>query len=943
MARQHILVVDDDQKSLQVLEISLKKAGFLVTTAQNGLDGLEKAKTSLPELIISDVKMPKLNGYQFCRRIKEDPKLDKVPFIFLTSQKSVDDKIKGLELGVDDYLTKPIYIKELLTRVRLLLQKREKESLEEVSAQRQFAGSLADMGVVDLLQTLEIGRKTGVLYLTGPGDSSGLIYFQDGQIIDALQGAIKAERAIYRMLAWNEGAFRIDFKPVDRQVVVNTSTQGLIMDGMRRIDEWERLAEQLPALETVLIIDPQELLVQYPEKFPTKAGQILQLFDGTRTILDVVDACGLDDLPALNIISKLYFQGLLKELEQGATPPTITTAGQAQPQQQASNVVEFPAPSAPAEAGEMAGSMPDDFGESAGDVSAVSVRDLLASASVNAAPAPAAVPEPKAAFMEEIAAQAEAARALESPDPVPAERGTGDDGENTAPEGGAPAPPKVAAPHAQKSGRQDKVYEFDDEPKLISPKPWKRHPALFAGLGGALGVLVLIVGAAAFGLLSPLGVPALISGSSVPDLEAARARVALHSAASLQGAIAQLDGLSETEQAHPAAAALQGQALMRLGALEDNVAASLKDADRALRLVEGEGQSDALIQVAWAELDVMRGRYDEARKRAQPFISSGNKRVAGWASYVSGLADVREGKNLGRAIESLGAAERALPGYVAPQLALAEALLRVSDYEKAREQAARAAGTSPESAHAQRLLAQACTSLREGACARAAWDKAVSLAPDNPEFALGRGAYLWQEEKNASEAATSLESIVNNESWQDESEVRARAYFLLGEIAAGNGDKDAARDYYEQVRSINPDYPGLSQRLAAVRPARKPAPRPAPVDPATEGRRLLRKGQYRAAIPLLQKAVLQDSRDADLFADLGNAYLQIDESDSARRSFERALKLDRNNATALRWLGQLYSTAGERDAAAAMFERFLKVAPTHPDAPLVRALLRRIR
>ncbi|MCB0218374.1 MAG: response regulator [Chrysiogenetes bacterium] len=935
MARQHILVVDDDQKSLQVLEISLKKAGFLVTTAQNGLDGLEKAKTSVPELIISDVKMPKLNGYQFCKRIKEDPKLEKVPFIFLTSQKSVDDKIKGLELGVDDYLTKPIYIKELLTRVRLLLQKREKESLEEVSAQRQFAGSLTDMGVVDLLQTLEIGRKTGVLYLTGPGASSGLIYFSEGQIIDAIQGQIKAERAIYRMLAWNEGAFKIDFKPLDRQVVVSTSTQGLIMDGMRRLDEWERLAEQLPPLDTVLIIDPQELLVQYPEKFPTKAGQILQLFDGTRTILTVVDSCGLDDLPALNIISKLYFQGLLKELEQGATPPMITMAS-AQPAQP-SNVVEFPS-QPPEPASEPAGSMPDDFGDSAGEVSAVSVRDLLASTHVSPAPVPASVPQPAAASMEDIAAQAEA-RALSQPPPPPPPEET--DEEATEPSAEMPSP-RVAAPHAQKSGRQDKVYEVEDEVKLVSPKPWQRHPALFAGVGGALGVLLLIAGAAAFGLLAPLGVPALIGGSSAPNLKPIEAQVALHVPAALQGAVAKIDGFSESQETLPEVAALKARALLRLGMLEDNVGGALKDADSALRLVDDAGQRTPVVQVTWAELDVLRGRFDDARKRAQPFLSASDSATAGWAAYVSGLADLREGKNLGQAIELLGSAERALPGSVAVALALSEALLRVSDYDKAREQASRAASESARSAEAQELLARACAALRDRDCARGAWDRAVSLAPDNAQFALGQASNLWQEEKNAGEAGAKLKSIVSNENWKDESEVRARAYFLLGEIAAAGGDNDAARDYYEKVQAIDSGYPGLSSRLAALRPARRPAPKPAPVDPATEGRRLLRKGQYRAAIPFLQKAVLQDSRDAELFSELGNAYLQIDESDSARRSFERALKLDRNNATALRWLGQLYSTAGEREQAAVMFERFLKVAPTHPDAPLVRALLRRI-
>ena len=117
MATQSLLLVDGDTKSLRVLEVSLKKAGFNVTTAVNGVDALEKVDTAAPDLIISDTRMAELDGFEFCKRLKQNPALAQIPFIFLTSEKSVEDKIHGLELGVEDYLTKPIYIIEILTRV----------------------------------------------------------------------------------------------------------------------------------------------------------------------------------------------------------------------------------------------------------------------------------------------------------------------------------------------------------------------------------------------------------------------------------------------------------------------------------------------------------------------------------------------------------------------------------------------------------------------------------------------------------------------------------------------------------------------------------------------------------------------------------------------------------------------------------------------------------
>ena len=136
MAKQHLLLVDGDPKSLRVMEVSLKKAGFSVTTAVHGKDALDKCEISPPDLILSDTKMPEMDGFDLCRRLKGDERFKGTPFIFLTGQKSVEFKVKGLELGVEDYLTKPIYIKEIVTRVKILLEKKEKERLEKKDPHR---------------------------------------------------------------------------------------------------------------------------------------------------------------------------------------------------------------------------------------------------------------------------------------------------------------------------------------------------------------------------------------------------------------------------------------------------------------------------------------------------------------------------------------------------------------------------------------------------------------------------------------------------------------------------------------------------------------------------------------------------------------------------------------------------------------------------------------
>src|SRR6476619_4080445 len=143
MAKQSLLLVDGDTKSLRVLEVSLKKAGFNVTTAVNGQDALGKVETAAPDLIISDTKMAEMDGFELVERLKQNTDWARIQFIFLTAQSDVEDKIRGLELGVEDYLTKPIYIKEILTRVKILLHLQQRASLEEKKESRtKFAGQL---------------------------------------------------------------------------------------------------------------------------------------------------------------------------------------------------------------------------------------------------------------------------------------------------------------------------------------------------------------------------------------------------------------------------------------------------------------------------------------------------------------------------------------------------------------------------------------------------------------------------------------------------------------------------------------------------------------------------------------------------------------------------------------------------------------------------------
>jgi DNA-binding response OmpR family regulator len=313
VAKQKLLLVDADPRSVRVLEVSLKKAGYSVTTAVDGLDALAKIESLTPDLVLSDTRLPKLDGYTLVRKLKERVEWSAIPIVLLTSQKSIEDKIRGLELGVEDYLTKPIFVRELTARVNLLLARRTQENIAApkatTSGRTRFTGSTQDMAVVDLLQTFEVSRKSGVVHLRG-GTSEAHIYFRDGKVVDAELGRLRGEEAIYRALIWNEASFEVEFKPISNEDVIGGSTQAILMEGMRRVDEWGRLCEQLPPLTTVFEIDHEQLLERLNE-IPDELNGILRLFDAGRSLADVVDDSPFEDLSTLSTITKLYFEGLL--------------------------------------------------------------------------------------------------------------------------------------------------------------------------------------------------------------------------------------------------------------------------------------------------------------------------------------------------------------------------------------------------------------------------------------------------------------------------------------------------------------------------------------------------------------------------------------------------------------------------------------------------------
>jgi diguanylate cyclase (GGDEF)-like protein len=131
MANPRLLVVEDDIDIANMLKIYFTGLQFDVDVANRGMDALEKVKHVLPHLLVLDIMLPDIDGYEVCRRLRSSTRTSHIPVIFLTQKDERSDKLQGLELGADDYITKPFDIEELKLRVQGAIRRSERESLTD--------------------------------------------------------------------------------------------------------------------------------------------------------------------------------------------------------------------------------------------------------------------------------------------------------------------------------------------------------------------------------------------------------------------------------------------------------------------------------------------------------------------------------------------------------------------------------------------------------------------------------------------------------------------------------------------------------------------------------------------------------------------------------------------------------------------------------------------
>ena len=158
--KEKILIVEDEKDIVKMLDYNLKKEGFKTLSVRNGEDAIGSAKREYPDLIILDLMLPGIDGLEVCKTLKGDSKTASIPVIMLTAKSQESDKIVGLELGADDYVTKPFSPRELIARIKAVLRRgKEKEKLPEILKVGELTVDFAKITVMIKGKPIELTSK----------------------------------------------------------------------------------------------------------------------------------------------------------------------------------------------------------------------------------------------------------------------------------------------------------------------------------------------------------------------------------------------------------------------------------------------------------------------------------------------------------------------------------------------------------------------------------------------------------------------------------------------------------------------------------------------------------------------------------------------------------------------------------------------------------------
>jgi CheY-like chemotaxis protein len=243
-----VLVVDDNALVLDLLMKGLAPHCEAFAAA-DGADALLRIVDEPPDLILCDYRMPGLDGRQLYEKLRARKQTKNIPFMFLASRGDIEEKLRPIVEGVEEFIQKPFFMRDVTRRAKKVIDRLQLEKLQKQAVRPGvIQGRLEEMSILDLMQSLEMGQKSCRLTINHNGEACEL-FFASGQCTDAKLGAVDGEAAVFQAVRWPEGGFEIDFNGAPSRTTISRTTTGLLMEALRLMDEGQRDGEEDPAAE----------------------------------------------------------------------------------------------------------------------------------------------------------------------------------------------------------------------------------------------------------------------------------------------------------------------------------------------------------------------------------------------------------------------------------------------------------------------------------------------------------------------------------------------------------------------------------------------------------------------------------------------------------------------------------------------------------------------
>lgn len=311
-ARPRNILIAGSRNDVTALQAPLVKQGFTVQLCSDGQQTLAGALEFSPDLLIVETDLAAIAADRLAQILRSNPRLRDLAIVFIGRE---GEQVEGFQRHRDIFLPRPFNREQLLTEVVRHFARRERA--RQVGGQeKEVTGNLQQISLVDLLQIFSLNHKSGILTI-GRGRERGTLYLRDGRVVNARSGVVEGLKAFYRLLLWEEGKFSFSPGLSDTDALINTSTDHLIMEGLRQCDEMAAQSASLPARDAQLALRiPRERL---PQGLRPATLEILMKLEYCPRVGDLLDQCSLPDFEILQVLRVLLEKGVVEQRSQVET------------------------------------------------------------------------------------------------------------------------------------------------------------------------------------------------------------------------------------------------------------------------------------------------------------------------------------------------------------------------------------------------------------------------------------------------------------------------------------------------------------------------------------------------------------------------------------------------------------------------------------------------